>query len=368
MNDTWTKAAVWMAALGALVAGCGSDASTSSVTSTESAPVATSGPAATSPGVEDVDYVYQTRVDDPGVAGGDDGIGVFVSIEGQVRRVDGDAPGGRHKHPVWTNDGSQVTFVAEAEWDARGAVVRGSEVWVVDPTGEDATSLITCDCWDLDNPSWSPDGGRIAYVEFDASVDPASDLPPAASRIVVLEWSTGERTVVARSEPGQLVDLPRWSPDGRSLVVSIDRFDDRGSETGSSFGIIPSTGADTVTPMLPFEEYAYSADWSWATGALVFSVEGQGYAWTDPKVSHWDLFEIQPDGSGRRTITNVGDVRRLYLPMWSSDGSSIAATLDTTPDEAGGDLVVVIDAATGVITPLGPEGARTRIRPSQERG
>lgn len=140
MHDTWTKAAVWMAALGALVAGCGSDASTSSVTSTESAPVATSGPAATSPGVEDVDYVYQTRVDDPGVPGGDDGIGVFVSIEGQVRRVDGEAPGGRHKHPVWTNDGSQVTFVAEAEWDARGAVVRGSEVWVVDPTGGDATS------------------------------------------------------------------------------------------------------------------------------------------------------------------------------------------------------------------------------------
>jgi Tol biopolymer transport system component len=362
----WNEVAVWMAAVGVLaVAGCGSNESKSSVTPTgASASAGDTTPVPTSRGIEDLDFLYQDEVHDPDYAR-DDGIGVFVSVDGQIRRVDEDAPGGRHKHPVWTSDGSQVAFVAEAEWDTQGDVVRGSEVWVVDPTGDNAKSLITCDCWDLDNPSWSPNGKQIAYVEYDAPVDPASDLPPARSRIMVLDLATGERAVVVRSEPGQLVDIPRWSPDGTSLVVSVDRLDDKGSETGSSFGVVPSSGADTVTPLLPFEEFAYSADWSWATGALVFSVEGQGYAWSDPKVSPWDLFEIQPDGSGRRTITGIGDEHRLYLPRWSSDGLLIAASLDTSPGEPGGSLVVVVDAKSGTVTKLGPKGGRSSLRPSQ---
>jgi Tol biopolymer transport system component len=287
-----------------------------------------------------LDFLYQARVGD--------GLGVFTSVDGQVQRVDADAPGTRHKHPAWTSDGSQVAFVAEGEWDEQGVVVRASEVWVVDPNGENAAARISCDCWDLNNPSWSPDGTRVAYVEFDA---PASAGPPAASRIVVLDLATEQRTVVVESEPGQLLDIPRWSPDGASLVVSIDRFDDTGNETGSSFGIVPSTAGAALTPMLPFEEYAYAADWNWVTGALVYSVESQQYASPDPGVSPWDLFEIQPDGTGQRTITDVG-AQQLSLPMWSSDGSLIAASLDTAPGAPGGGVAVVVDPVTGAISRL----------------
>lgn len=300
----------------------------------------------TAPAVEELDFLYQTRVGD--------GFGVYVSAGGRVQRVDADAPGGRHKHPAWTSDGSQVAFVAEGEWDAQTSeVVRGSAVWVVDPTGENAVALISCECWDLNNPAWSPNGELVAYAEFDP---PGLAGPqPAASRIVVLDLATKQRTVVVESEPGQLVDLPNWSADGESLVVSIDRFDDTGNETGSSFGIVPAAGGQPLTPMLPFEKYAYAADWNWVTGTLVFSVETQGDASPDPRVSPWDLFEIQPDGTGRRTITDVGG-RRLSLPRWSADGSLIAATLDA-------EVAVVVDPATGAITPLAdPVSYYARLR------
>jgi Tol biopolymer transport system component len=312
-----------------------------------------------------LDFVYQARVGDGAPdASGDrvPDIGVFASVDGQVQRVDEAAPGTRHKHPTWTSDGSQVAFVAEGEWDAQGAVVRGSEVWVVDPTGKNADALITCDCWDLNNPAWSPDGTQVAYVEYDA---PGAAPQPAASRIVVLDLASKQRTVVVESEPGQLVDIPRWSPDAASLVVSIDRFDDTGNETGSSFGIVPSAGGGALAPMLPFEEYGYAADWNWATGALVFSVEAQQYALSDPRVSPWDLFEIQPDGTGRRTITDVGEEQRLSLPKWSPDGALIAASLDTTPGAPGGGVAAVVDPVTGLITRLGDTvGEYVGLRPN----
>jgi len=375
----WCRLLGVLAGAALVVSACGSDSASSSTGSESTLTVASNAPPTdtaappnastssgtdpegTTPDVAGLDFVYQARVGD-GVVPDMPDIGVFASVDGQEQRVDEAAPGTRHKHPVWTSDGSQVAFVAEGEWDAEGAVVRGTEVWVVDPTGENATALIACDCWDLNNPAWSPDGTQVAYVEFDA---PGTAPQPAASRIVVLDLASKQRTVVVESEPGQLVDIPRWSPDGASLVVSIDRFDEAGNETGSSFGIVPAAGGGALAPMLPFEEYGYYADWNWATGALVFSVEAQGYASPDPRVSPWDLFEIQPDGTGRRTITDVGEGQRLLLPRWSPDGSLIAASLDTAPTAPSRLVGVVVDPVTGTFTRLGDMvSEEVRLRPN----
>lgn len=340
------------AAAGALIAAL----TTAGCAAAGGSPAATTTPATSTAPLPnpEYDFLFQTRT-------GGDGLGVFVSQNGELTRVDASAPGNRHKHPIWTNDGSRVAFVAEGEWDASGAVLRSSEVWTVDPSGEAATLLISCDCWDLNNPAWSPDGSKVAFAEFDA---PLADGPPSASRIVVLDLGTDTRTTIATSSAGQLVDIPRWSPDGKSLVVSIDRFDDSGNETGASFAIVDTTGGDVV-PMLPFEDFAYAADWNWVTGTLVFSVEAQQYASPNPEVSNWDLFEIEADGTNRRAITDVGSQQQLSLPKWSNDGALIAATLDTTADQEGGQQAVIVDPASGTITPLAdPLSDYAGLRPS----
>ena len=63
-------------------------------------------------------------------------------------------------------------------------------------------------------------------------------------------------------------------------------------------------------------------------------------------------------------VTDVGGGQRLSLPAWSSDGSLIAASLDTAPSEPGGGVLAVVDPVTGSITRLGPAGEETRLRPT----
>ena len=61
------------------------------------------------------------------------------------------------------------------------------------------------------SPSWSPDGGKLAYVSFE------SDQP----RIFVQEIATGEREQIA-SFPG-INGAPAFSPDGRNLAMTLSK-------------------------------------------------------------------------------------------------------------------------------------------------
>jgi TolB protein len=59
------------------------------------------------------------------------------------------------------------------------------------------------------SPSWSPDGGRLAYVSFEAR-------KPV---VYVHTLATGQRTAVANFKGSN--SAPAWSPDGRTLAVAL---------------------------------------------------------------------------------------------------------------------------------------------------
>ena len=59
------------------------------------------------------------------------------------------------------------------------------------------------------SPSWSPDGGRVAYVSFEAQ-------KPV---VYVHTLATGQRQVVANYKGSN--SAPAWSPDGRTLAVAL---------------------------------------------------------------------------------------------------------------------------------------------------
>jgi Tol biopolymer transport system component len=127
----------------------------------------------------------------------------------------------------WAPDGSRISY---SDGDPT------YDVWTV---GIDGTSLrnLSIGHGNALNPSWSPDGTRIAWFEsatvFD--VDAAAD-----GRVVVANADGSERTVVT----GAYVvppTVPRWSPDGRSILVPVY---DVATKRADRLGMFPIAGGE----------------------------------------------------------------------------------------------------------------------------
>ena len=114
---------------------------------------------------------------------------------------------GRAAAPSATVDGTRVAFVLEHD-DACG-------VAIVPTDGSAAPAVVShADyAWD---PSWSPDGARLAWHEWDLA-----RMSWDGSRIVVAAGDGSGAAVVAGGE-GVAVSQPRFAPDGRALAYVSD--------------------------------------------------------------------------------------------------------------------------------------------------
>src|SRR5262249_1747782 len=112
-------------------------------------------------------------------------------------------------HPDVSPDGTKVVFQAgqDGSWD----------IWIANIDGTDARVFVDCvaPCITLDAPAFSPDGTTVAFSRLDQVGD--DDLP---SSIEIADVATAQTRPVLSTPSGVYVTDPRWSPDGRSLVVT----------------------------------------------------------------------------------------------------------------------------------------------------
>lgn len=122
---------------------------------------------------------------------------------------------GNNEDPAWSPDGTRIAFVSD-----RAGI---PDLYVMDADGSDQTRL-TFEAVEVSNPAWSPDGARIAFDGNNVSQD-----------IVVVNANGSGRGVVAGG--GDIQNSPAWTADGARIV-----FRDFSQGTGLSSVAADGTG------------------------------------------------------------------------------------------------------------------------------
>jgi TolB protein len=190
------------------------------------------------------------------------------------------------RQPSWSPDGTRLMFLEQ-----RGS---GMSIIVRDMRSGQSTSLawMTGGLSDT-GPTWSPDGRYVAYAREALFIVPMDGTMPAR-QVANGYWAVSEGS---------------WSPDGEHLTFA--GVETRGDWSPSVYTV--EIDGDTVTKLTPESEYAYDPRWS-PTGEWI------AFLYDVNRHSGVDL--IRPDGTDRHKIGG----REVGGPLdWSPDGTRLAA-------------------------------------------
>lgn len=200
--------------------------------------------------------------------------------------------GGRNDDPVWSPDGSKIAFVSDRNSD-------NDDIYVMNSDGTDPKRVTTYPGADRE-PAWSPDGKRIVFTRW---------LTDAQKPVLFTMNADG-------SNQSQLTDgwdsQPDWSPDGSKIAFT--RYYTTGMHSDTDIFIIDITGTNPVNlTNLPSNE-----------SRPAWSPDGKKIAFVSNKNDQYigQIWMVNADGSGGSTqITH--DATDADHPSFSPDGRSI---------------------------------------------
>ncbi len=233
-------------------------------------------------------------------------------------------------YPAWSPTSDTVVVA--------GLLHGRNDLWLVD-TGNGETRRLTNDTWDEREPSWSPDGRRIAFASDRLAPVVLNPAPPDSGYgrygLYQLDVQSGQVDSLLNTS-GDDHD-PVWSPDGRKLAFLSDRG-------GAMDLYLLDTGEHSVTQLTNVLGGIQSISWSHLNDRLVFSAFDRG---------GWDVFAVQEPLDSEGVLQDLqADAKAAVI---TAAQASVPPPPDTTRAPDLGALAVAWpDSAVAPDTTVGP--------------
>ena len=210
------------------------------------------------------------------------------------------AHGRREKsnNPAWSFDGKKIAFVSNRDFAETAPWGENAELYEMGPDGSNVQRITSNNVFDT-HPKWSPDGKSIAFHSFrDGNWD------------VFIVRSDGSNERRFTDHPGR-DQCPNWSPDGARLIFGSNRADGEHVEIYVADAEGENVQRLTYTPEGVQPCTSWSPDDQW----IAFHAFHDGAS---------DVFVMRSDGSEIRQLTETsGDMRGCGTPDWSPDGKRL---------------------------------------------
>jgi TolB protein len=210
--------------------------------------------------------------------------------------------------PSWSPDGSRIAYR-----DSRRGVNDNDEIYVMRADGSHQRNL-TCSPVNEWSPSWSPDGRLIAFYSGEISTMRAD--------------GSGARPLLEVEG-----EYPAWSPDGRRLAFMSSQPGARGSNPNYDVEVVNRDGSGL----------RLLSNWPGEDGWPAWSPDGMWIAFTtthDVRAGRYDIWVMRADGRSKRRVA-AGS-----FPVWSPDGRFLM--FSTGGDEESNGISVVRANGSGL--------------------
>ncbi len=257
---------------------------------------------------------------------------VVATANGGLVQLTNTGAGTSNQEPAWSPDGGRIAFVT---YDQKSG---SSSLFLMDANGANVVRR----AGDFGSPAWSPDGRLLAVTSGDCTYYCDIHLMSA--------HDDGEAPVHLRSSGAE----PAWSPDGTMIAfVSLS-----GDDGYHALHVMNADGTAVREVTLRDPGGIYGPTWSPDGRRIAFS----------KCFDSCDIFAVDADAasappSALAQLTTSGNAG---APAWSPDGAWIAFTV--WPPRQGSPSVAYVPAATGgEPIPLFSGGHTPAWRPSPSR-